>query len=276
MIDEVKEAKRRFGNKAADVIVRDLNIQKWNVRQMKGLCPFHVEDTASFSWDPKNLRFHCFGCGRNYDIIDHYISLYGSFKTAAIKLLDGAGIEYRTQDEERKRPVRAPRPENNTAIDKAYQYLWSRGISAETCKYGGIKQDKSGNVVFEYYSPNGELGLVKIRLSREAQKGESKIWCQKDVDHEPLLYLMNKTDPTKPLLICEGEVDCLSAIEAGFRNSVSIPFGAGNLNWIEYNYQWLEQFESIILCTDCDQAGKKMISEVVPRLGEHRVRVVQW
>lgn len=28
-----------------------------------GLCPFHREDTPSFTLDPANNTFHCFGCG---------------------------------------------------------------------------------------------------------------------------------------------------------------------------------------------------------------------
>ena len=33
-------------------------------------------------------------------------------------------------------------------------------------------------------------------------------------------------DITKPLIIVEGEMDCLSAIEAGIENVVSVPSGA--------------------------------------------------
>lgn len=71
-----------------------------------------------------------------------------------------------------------------------------------------------------------------------------------------------------------GNCDCLSAIEAGFTNAVSVPLGAGNLHWIEENFDFLEQFDSIIICADNDEAGLKMQKECVYRLGSWRTKVV--
>ena len=41
---------------------------------------------------------------------------------------------------------------------------------------------------------------------------------------------MDKVNPGEPLLITEGEFDCLSAIESGFKNAVSIPSGVNSTN----------------------------------------------
>lgn len=79
----------------------------------------------------------------------------------------------------------------------------------------------------------------------------------KNADTSNLLFNMNRINTTAPLLICEGEPDCLSAIEAGFTNTVSVPLGSGNFHWIEENWDWLEQFDSIIVCSDNDEAGQK-------------------
>ena len=70
----------------------------------------------------------------------------------------------------------------------------------------------------------------------------SKYWAQKDADNDAgTLYLANKADPTKPLVITEGEIDTLSVIESGWQNVVSIPYGAGKNkdDWIEKNFDWL-------------------------------------
>ena len=68
---------------------------------------------------------------------------------------------------------------------------------------------------------------------------------------------MHQADPSKPLLITEGEIDRLAAIESGFKNAVSVPFGAENYHWIEENWGWLEQFDEIIVWSDNDDAGKE-------------------
>lgn len=72
-----------------------------------------------------------------------------------------------------------------------------------------------------------------------------------------------------------GNCDCLSAIEAGYPNAVSVPFGSGNYNWIEENWDWLEQFDNIIICADNDEAGIKMQKETVYRIGSWRTKVVE-
>lgn len=113
--------------------------------------------------------------------------------------------------------------------------------------------------MFNYYDTNDVLTLVKYRPSHkiDKSKGEVKTWCQKDADTSPILFNMNRVNVDSPLLICEGEIDCASAIEAGFTNAVSVPLGAGNFHWIEHNWDWLEQFTDIIVCADNDEAGQK-------------------
>ena len=78
-----------------------------------------------------------------------------------------------------------------------------------------------------------------------------------------------------PLIITEGQIDCLSLYEAGIRNVVSVPGGCSNLDWIDTCWEWLEKFQSIILFGDNDDPGRKMVREVVRRLDEARCMVVE-
>ena len=41
---------------------------KRNGAQMMGLCPFHDERSPSFSVDPQDKLYHCFGCGVAGDV----------------------------------------------------------------------------------------------------------------------------------------------------------------------------------------------------------------
>ena len=73
-----------------------------------------------------------------------------------------------------------------------------------------------------------------------------------------------------------GNCDAASAIEAGYYNTVSVPLGANNFSWIEENFDFLEQFESIIIASDNDSAGEKMRNECVYRLGSWRTKYIEY
>ena len=222
---------------------------------------------------------HCFGCGRNTDIIDAFMHTGMTYIDAVRNLFELAKIPYSFGEAgvRTKPQYRYPRPEENEDRHKAYAYLSLRGISEETAKWANIGQDRYGNVVMNYYDTNDVLCMVKYRPAHkiDKSKGESKCWCQKDSDTTPLLFNMNRVNVSQPLLITEGEMDCLAAIEAGYINAVSVPFGANNYNWIEENFDWLEQFNSIIICSDNDEAGIKMQKECVYRLGSWRTKFVE-
>ena len=93
--DIVDEAKRKLGQKAIEIIVRDLEID-FDDKNLKGNCPFHDEDTPSFIWNEDENCFHCFGCSINYGYLDHLISFYNmSYIEAVKKLLIETESDYR-------------------------------------------------------------------------------------------------------------------------------------------------------------------------------------
>lgn len=274
--DKLEQAKRAIANETPDLIADLLNLQQYDSRNHKALCPVHSEDTPSFVWNPKALNFHCFGCSHNVDIVDAYMESGLTFNEACEQIFEKAGISYtfgekgvRTQSQ-----YRYPKEEPITEKEAITEYFKKRCISRETLDYCDVREDKSGNAVFNYYDTNDVLTMVKYKLSRKPQKGENKSWCQKGADTTQLLFNMNRVNPNQPLLIVEGEPDCLAAIESGYKNSVSVPLGANNYGWIEQNWEFLEQFNSIILAFDNDEAGIKAQKEVIYRLGTWRTGVV--
>ena len=244
---------------------------------MKCCCPFHQEDHASFIYNKKAFNFRCFGsCGRSYDILDVFMYKGATYAEACKKLFELAEMPYSFGElgVKTKRHYRYPHEVPCTDKSKVYAYFEQRKISRETLDALDVRQDSEGNVVFNYYDTNDVLTMVKYKPSHKVQHGQAKCWCQQNSDTAPLLFNMNRINVNSPLLICEGEPDCLSAIEAGFKNAVSVPLGSSNLHWIDENLEWLDQFESIIICADNDDAGVKMQKECVPRLGSWRTKVV--
>lgn len=274
----ILKAKEKLGDRNAFEIVKELDIQDFDEKNFKCCCPFHTENHASFIYNPKAYNFRCFGaCGRSYDLLDVLMIKGNTYNQACKRLFDLAGIAYSFGElgVKTKRAYRYPKPVHKNDKQKVIDYLAVRKISKSTIDYADIRQDEHGNIAFNYYDTNDVLTMVKYRPSRRVEHGDTKNWCQKDADTSPLLFNMNRINATMPLMITEGEIDCLSAIEAGFTNVVSVPFGSGNFNWIEENYDWLEQFDSIIICSDNDEAGMKMQKECVYRLGSWRTKVVE-
>lgn len=275
--EAILQAKEKLGDRNAQIIVEELGITDFDEKNMKCCCPFHQEDHASFIYNKKAFNFRCFGsCGRSYDILDVFMYKGATYAEACKKLFELAEMPYSFGElgVKTKRHYRYPHEVPCTDKSKVYAYFEQRKISRETLDALDVRQDSEGNAVFNYYDTNDVLTMVKYKPSHKVQHGQAKCWCQQNSDTAPLLFNMNRINVNSPLLICEGEPDCLSAVEAGFKNAVSVPLGSSNLHWIDENLEWLDQFESIIICADNDDTGVKMQKECVPRLGSWRTKVV--
>lgn len=273
----VQEAKEKLGKEAIEIIAKDLNLTEIQAGKSKNICPWH--DDVNASLNAYDTNFYCFGCNKNYDIIDHFMEYEQlSFPEAAQKLFDLVGIKYTFHylNKKDKKDYKYPYYDKSENRSDVESYLAKRKISEKTLDYCDVQQSKDGkNIVFNYKDENNVLTTVKYRPAKKIKDGETKCWFQQGSDNRLILYNMNMVDPTKPLAICEGEGDCLSLIECGFTNSVSVPNGAGNFKWIEENFDWLEQFDKIIVWADSDDAGLKMRREACSRLGSWRTFYVE-
>lgn len=274
--EKIREAKEKLGSRGFDLIMEILGVEEYDSKNLKSICPFHTEDTPSFIWNPKSNNAHCFGCQKTVDVIDALVATGHTYLEAVQKLFEYAETPYSFGELQVKTRPQYRYPKEVRCDDKSavYAYAVRRKISRETIDYADVRQDEHGNVVFNYYDLNDTLTMVKYRPSRKVARGENKCWCQRDADTTPLLFNMHKINVNNDLLICTGEFDCLSAIEAGFTNAVSIPLGDGNTHWVEENWAWLEQFKGIIICADNDESGRKFEKDIVYRLGSWRCKIV--
>ena len=276
--EKIDKAKELYGDRAMTDIVTYFGLEgSYNETSKSCSCPWHKDKTPSFIWNPKNNSAHCFSCGRNYGIIDLYLAQGMSYLEAVEKLFKQVDIEYNFSNKDvQDFSYRYPKREHSDRAN-VEKYLGLRGISTKTLDYADVQSDIYGNVAFHYYNSNDILMTVKYRLGRKfnKEKDHNKCWSQKDSDFAPLLFNMNRINPAKPLLIVEGEIDCLSVIEAGYSNVVSIPNGCANSQWIQYNWDWLEQFDKIILWFDSDEPGIKARNDVIYRLGTWRTYYIE-
>jgi DNA primase len=130
---------------------------KRNGAQMMGLCPFHDERSPSFSVDPQDKLYHCFGCGVAGDVFGFVMEKEGLGFTEAVEALaDRYGVELQREQEDPRAEARRQRRQRlqqllerasayyanylweSKEAGKAREYLAGRGLAEETLKAFGV------------------------------------------------------------------------------------------------------------------------------------------
>jgi DNA primase len=108
-----------------------------------GLCPFHEERTPSFSVDPQEKLYHCFGCGVGGDTIKFVEEKEGLSFTDAVELLaERYGVELeREKEDPRAEARRQMRRRLEELLDRTASfyaaYLWDSDEAAKARAYLG-------------------------------------------------------------------------------------------------------------------------------------------
>ena len=157
--------------------------------------------------------------------------------------------------------------------DAIYAYFASRKLSRETVDAFHIASDPDDNIVFPFYE-NGVVVFEKFRRPRKPISGEKSPKEWRAPGTKAILFGMDACVFSKPLVLCEGQIDAMSLHEAGIQNAVSVPSGCEDMSWIEHCWDWLEHFRQIILFGDNDEPGRRMVREVARRLDESRCMIV--
>ena len=110
-------------------------------RSYEGLCPFHDERSPSFSVEPVEKVYYCFGCQASGDVFTFVQETEGvDFKGALELLADRTGVELqleREDPEDRKRRTQRERLLELLSRTTGYyeRYLWESGEAAPARGY---------------------------------------------------------------------------------------------------------------------------------------------
>lgn len=161
---------------------------------------------------------------------------------------------------------------NNTSLsDKVVQWFKKRGISQKTLIDAKVTEQqewmpqidgKANCIAFNYFR-NGQLVNSKFR------DGAKNFKMVKDAE---MIFYNYDNAKGKTIVIVEGEIDCLSFIEAGVLSVVSVPNGATKsenqrLDYLDNCFELIEKAEKIILAVDNDEAGIYLRDELARRIG---------
>ena len=163
--------------------------------------------------------------------------------------------------------VQAPKKTIQEGLLKgSYQSLPSRGLSERDCrKYDYFTSTFKGQPVqvANYRDSTGEVVAQKVRF-------KDKKFAILGDKSKMGLYGAHMWSSDKILVICEGEIDTISASKV--RNhrwaTVGIPNGASSaVKAIKANWDYVNRFETVVLCFDQDDAGRKAalaVAETLP------------
>ncbi|GER36806.1 nucleic acid binding protein [Striga asiatica] len=170
--------------------------------------------------------------------------------------------------------------------DELLAYFAERRISVETLQRNCVMQKRSGDkvdIAFTYRR-NGELVSCKYRTITKT------FWQEPNT--EKIFYGLDDIKEESNIIIVDGEMNKLSMEEAGFRNCVSVPFGAPSKVSNKalpsededkgYRYLWncqdyMKKATRIILAMDNDHPpGRALAEELARCLGRERCWSVKW
>lgn len=175
-----------------------------------------------------------------------------------------------------KKEYVVPEWKNKTELtDKAVRFFESRMIKQDTLIKMKIYSDKEWMPQFKReievicfpYFVNDKLVNIKYRGAKKTFKlnsGSQLVWYNFDA-------ILNH----KEIIICEGEIDCLSIIQAGYDNCISVPNGAGNFEFIDDSVHLFEG-KKIIIAVDNDAKGIELRDEIIRRFGPENCSIVNF
>lgn len=267
MLDAI-ELKEDLGQRAKDIILSGIGL-----REVKGMvsCPFHTDKKPSMSWFSKGMMYRCNSCGEKIDIYRYYKDYeHMSFTESIEKVseLVGKGGESHFQTKITKKTYLKPNIQTTDLNETLINYMGKRKITKQTLAEWNVKQGKFNGedvYVFQYF---WDQDLIYVTY-REPGKGGLKGGCEKET--KPILWGMDHIDKKKPLVICEGQPDCMAIWQSGYKNVVSVPSGSNNLTWIDNCWSWLQDIKEFIIYADNDKPGLEMADKIKMKLKNVKV-----
>lgn len=138
---------------------------------------------------------------------------------------------------------------------------------------------KSGDIEIPYIDESDMVANVKYRSVIGQKTFSQKKDCRK-MFYNIQVIPQWQASPS-PVIITEGEMDCLVALQCGFM-AMSVPDGAPaqeihDASAVKYSYLVdLPKKGVIILAVDDDKPGHNLLSDLVNRLGAHRCKWVKY
>lgn len=249
-------------------------------------CPFHAEDTPSFTiFRGKDgvERFHCFGCGggpngKGGDVLDFVQAIKGVDLREAISILGGNATS-RPNVQPRKIEVRdvyegiAPLDPPGTLIEKGKRVrLYNPKRRGSEREWGSF----APSMVFPYRNLDGSLIGYVLRHDMQGGKETPMVmfvrlpdgtatWCRFPFPKPRPLYGLDQIGDARQVIVVEGEKCRDKLIKATGRTVVSWPGGTQGVKHCDWSPL---AGRNVVIWPDADEPGLTTAHEIGGILAE--------
>ena len=214
----------------------------------KGPCPKCGSSDANHHYP--DGQTHCFSC-------DHHTFPKGLNNMSTIPLVNNNNSF-----------------KNN--VSGEYNDIPDRKITKDTAKKYNTLTKKQGSMtthhIYQYFDKNGNHISSKVR-----DTSNKRFWSEGPMTSAGLFGENIFTQKGKYITVCEGEVDAMSAYQMMGSKwpCVSLKNGAASAaSNCKQSFEYLNQFDNVVLCFDNDKAGRQAANDVAAIFEPNKCKIM--
>ena len=155
----------------------------------------------------------------------------------------------------------------------------NRRLSSDTCARYGVTVEYSGkgNIKKHYY-PYYDVDTGEICAAKVREVDTKSFYATGNLSPKAGFFGQQQCTGNKYITITEGELDAMSVYEMFNKqyDVVSLRSGAGNAEKeIKEQLEWLESYETVVLCFDNDKAGDQAIEQVKDLFSPNKLKIIK-
>ena len=263
--------------KVSDIVGQRVSLKK-DGREHKGCCPFHKENTPSFTVNDDKGFYHCFGCGANGDIFDFLMEMDNIDVKEAARRIEGTlpsdgKKEYHDPYKDYE-PLPFPK-DLSIEVGKKVEKIWNpkrEGTPKEITSYTPsmvhrytTKDDDTIGYVLRVDFGNGRKITPQIMWCKKKSTGEEGLCHYPLPEPRPVYNLKALVDnPKQNVIIVEGE-KCVDKAAEVMSKFVVIGW-CGGTNALPSTDWSVLKGRQVIIFPDADEVGDKCAQDLLSRI----------
>jgi DNA primase len=247
-------------------LLENLGFQQIRTRHgnLSALCPFHTESRPSWGISTEPPHFHhCFSCGASgalSSLLQQKFS-YTREEAARISGVDELDVKFQPLEREQALLEQVDYRLLFPFLDfktyaPAYKYLRSRGLKDEVCQQAGLLFDPMHQRAIFPWRLNGLLYAVTGRSIDPLERVKTLPYFASRKGQCFYLPAGKFSAKSEFVILCEGEIDSLRIMQAGYPNVGALGFGTITKEAVRRAKEHMPNLKEIVAFFDDDATGR--------------------